>query len=182
VSDLRGPYLRTVTVLDGRMVVTATSLLDTMNEHLREAGGSVELVRQSNGGEYYESPEDNQKTIQAVDTKMRQTQLAHLISVLTTSEKLEWAVGVKEQGNDCYVANDFENAIQKYMDAMVGLDFGSSDEEAALTKERLQIPILNNLAACYIAKGEWRKVVRLCDQSLELEAWNLKALLRRSRG
>lgn len=47
---------------------------------------------------------------------------------------------------------------------------------------KIQIPILNNMCACFIEMKDWNKVIEICHQLLELDCNNIKALIRRANG
>jgi len=162
--------------------VSATYLVDRINTSLQAAGGGSVEIRRCNRetGEIFESMDD-QKALSRMDFQMRAGQLGRLIQVLTPEEKLEWAMARKEEGNNHFTKMETDEAIQRYLDATVGLDFGSTQEHEQKTRELVQIPVLTNLAACYARKREWGKVVQFCDQALELDPYHIKALVRRGR-
>ncbi|GBG31903.1 Peptidyl-prolyl cis-trans isomerase FKBP5 [Hondaea fermentalgiana] len=161
-------------------VLSASFLVKTLNTHLAAAGGgSVELKRcNRETGEILEDENEAEMLSQA-DFQMRAGQLARMLQVLSADEKLEWAVARKEEGNKHFAAMETDRAIQRYLDATVGLDFGNTPEQAGRARELVQLPVLTNLAACYWRKEEWNKVVCFCDQALQVDADYAKALVRR---
>ena len=59
---------------------------------------------------------------------------------------------------------DYAGAQQLYMQSLVGLDFGSGEEEKAEAAAAVQVPVLTNLSACFLNLKQWHKV-RSCQLS-----------------
>mmetsp|Transcript_21405 Transcript_21405/g.34873 ORF Transcript_21405/g.34873 Transcript_21405/m.34873 type:complete len:171 (+) Transcript_21405:358-870(+) len=161
--------------------MTATRLLDTFNRNLEGTGNHVEIRRcNRETGELFET--DNQsEVLSEADYKMRTAQIARMISVLNTKEKLEWAVARKEEGNSFYKMKNFKDATQRYLDALVGLDFGTTELEKENATNLVQLPVLTNLAACYAETKQWKKVVLFCDQAIQINDESVRAHLRKAK-
>jgi stress-induced-phosphoprotein 1 len=78
---------------------------------------------------------------------------------------------LKTEGNDLFKAARFEEAIEKYTEAL---------EACADKTSELALTILNNRAACYKQVGNHSGVVMDCSMVLEHQPKNEKALLRRA--
>lgn len=159
---------------------TMRGMMDTFNRHLAPSGGSVQLQRKDKRtGDTYLA--DSEAHLDQADFELRMARTAKMLSALGPSDKLLWAVGRKNDGNGCYTRRDFKGAQQCYLDALVGLDFGESEEEKAKAVHAVQIPVLCNLAACYVHERLWKKVVTLCEEALKLDPRCAKALARRGQ-
>lgn len=177
-------------------LLTATRLVERLNSHLNSGdggsgmAGSVEIRRcnrktgeilDDDEGEESERKDGCSGTMTQADHEMRMGQLARYLSVLTPEEKLEWALQRKTEGNELFAAGDAAAAVLRYLDATVGLDFGSTPEQSAAAKSLIQVPVLTNLAACYVSLRQWDKVVRLCNEAIDVDAECSKAHLRKAR-
>ncbi|EDQ92029.1 uncharacterized protein MONBRDRAFT_22781 [Monosiga brevicollis MX1] len=95
----------------------------------------------------------------------------------------------RAKGNEAYSAGDFVAAVSCYNRAMVALNISAENPELpaepALRHECLLC--FNNLAICYmkvpkepcVLLNEYRKAMAKCDQALELDGRNVKALTRK---
>merc|ERR1711969_436139 len=84
------------------------------------------------------------------------------------SEKLAWALERKADGNRLFAQGQYDEAVKSYLDSLMGLDFGDSEADAATTRRRHQVPILTNLAACYLHQEAWAKAAKLCTEAISL--------------
>lgn len=119
---------------------------------------------------------------------------------LSMNSKLDNANIYKQEGNDLYKQKVYKLAISKYHRAllyikgiesskqtvakMFGGDTSSSDEMPDAVKFEvisLKINIYNNLSACLLNCDEpnYGKVVSYCDQVIELDPSNIKAIYRK---
>jgi len=88
---------------------------------------------------------------------------------------LDAATALKQEGNSMHVQSNYTAAVEKYAEAREGLANMTKSKEARV----LIRSCLLNEASCYIKMKEFAKVVDLCDQVLEHETLNFKALYRR---
>ncbi|OMJ92794.1 hypothetical protein SteCoe_4433 [Stentor coeruleus] len=93
----------------------------------------------------------------------------------------------KEQGNMFWKKPDIENAIKEYSKALLCLNhifkenLVSSEKETMKLVKEIQIPCLLNLAACHLKAGEkYEKAIIHCNDVLNIEPDNTKALYRRA--
>eukprot|EP00960_Hanusia_phi_P072406 767778-Hanusia_phi.AAC.12 len=88
---------------------------------------------------------------------------------------LDAATALKQEGNAMHVRSDYQGAVLKYAEARESLGNLTKSREARVV---IRSCLLNE-ASCYIKMKEFAKVVELCDQVLEHENLNFKALYRR---
>jgi tetratricopeptide (TPR) repeat protein len=172
-------------LLDRDGTLNASRLVGSLNRHLAaHTGGEVEVrrcVRET--GELLPMDEsDRGRALSDADFAMRQGQLARLLSLLSPREKVEWAAARRAEGNEHYHAGRTEEAVQHYLDCLLAMDLGEdSAESRRLARDAIQLPVLCNLAACYLGKGQLLRAKRLCDEALALDEGCLKARLRRAK-
>jgi tetratricopeptide (TPR) repeat protein len=75
----------------------------------------------------------------------------------------------KEEGNELYKNGKFPEAIEVYTRA---LELASTNDE--------KITLLNNRAACKFQDRDFKQCVADCNEVLQLDDKNVKALLRRA--
>lgn len=116
-----------------------------------------------------------------LDRRVRFAAAADAAAKLPREERIQWALERKAEGNAQFRSGSYVAAMDAYVQALTGLDFGSTDEERREVQETLQLPVLGNLAACKIALRDFATAVDLCDKALEVDANNVRALQRRCR-
>jgi tetratricopeptide (TPR) repeat protein len=87
------------------------------------------------------------------------------------------------QGNDFYKEKQYGQALDKYLEALYGLNF--QDQTIEMDKKvnfDLKVPLLNNMAICLLQVNEYKKVISMTDQVLIIDPENFKALARRTSG
>jgi tetratricopeptide (TPR) repeat protein len=102
--------------------------------------------------------------------------------VARVDELIKIAAIIKDRGNVLYKDKNLEEAIKKYRKAVryiESADFPSAAEYKQL--DGAKIPILTNLAACYLALKRYVEVCSVCSSVLELDSSNVKALSRRGQ-
>jgi hypothetical protein len=68
------------------------------------------------------------------------------------------------------------------MDALLGLDLSNEGSKCHNDMiDLLQVPVLCNLAACFLQTQEYQRVVRLCSEALVVRPSCAKARLRRAQ-
>jgi hypothetical protein len=95
------------------------------------------------------------------------------------SEKLAWCREKREEGNNLYKKKMLTQALDCYVISLTGLDFGNTEEEKKEAVLQVQVPVLCNMAACWILMKDWGKAEEICTQALTLDPLNHKALARR---
>ncbi|XP_071721529.1 peptidyl-prolyl cis-trans isomerase FKBP62-like [Rutidosis leptorrhynchoides] len=109
-----------------------------------------------------------------------------LLSWLNTSEKIETAGKMKEEGNAYFKASKYLEAANCYEKAakLIEHDTNFSEEEKKQTKA-LKVACYMNDALCKLKLSElnddYTKVPKLCSKVLEIESTNVKALYRRAK-
>ena len=158
--------------------MAVSGILKSMNDSMSSAGGSVKLQRKGPDGIMLDS---TQAELNLLDSKAQIKSAARVLTTLSPAQKLAWATAKKDEGNVRYKAEDHDGAIELYLQALAGLDFGTEPETRHRAVHGLQLPILCNLAACMLAKQEWCRAMQLCDEALAIEPRSIKAALRRAR-
>mmetsp|Transcript_10796 Transcript_10796/g.37615 ORF Transcript_10796/g.37615 Transcript_10796/m.37615 type:complete len:308 (-) Transcript_10796:32-955(-) len=154
-------------------------LLDKMNASMRATGASVHLKKKVAEGVYVDAKEDDDTS--NVDLQVKLAAATNAVKGKSHAERLAFAVARKEAANALYREGAYVRAGDTYLEALVGLDFGDSEEEKREAVQTVQIPVLCNLAACKLAMGEAPAVVVLCDKAIEVDPTCVKAWLRRCR-
>eukprot|EP01118_Nematostelium_gracile_P009378 TRINITY_DN3152_c0_g1_i1.p1 TRINITY_DN3152_c0_g1~~TRINITY_DN3152_c0_g1_i1.p1 ORF type:complete len:207 (+),score=76.77 TRINITY_DN3152_c0_g1_i1:117-737(+) len=97
-------------------------------------------------------------------------------------QKLETAAKEKEKGNQFFAAQDNSNALYHYNCAMmyVKVLIGATPEETKKA-EAIKVAVLNNMATVHLKLNRFTKCVSCCDQVLQIESNNIKALFRRGK-
>eukprot|EP00929_Paragymnodinium_shiwhaense_P120625 TRINITY_DN92613_c0_g1_i1.p1 TRINITY_DN92613_c0_g1~~TRINITY_DN92613_c0_g1_i1.p1 ORF type:complete len:333 (+),score=96.93 TRINITY_DN92613_c0_g1_i1:251-1249(+) len=104
---------------------------------------------------------------------------AEHVKELSRPEKLSWALEMKDQANELFYKNLFEEASKLYNDCLVALDLDGTEEERQEVQEKLQLPICTNLAACMIEMGHYYRCIEICNIALSVDDSHPKALYRR---
>jgi len=101
---------------------------------------------------------------------------------MESDEKLEIANKRKEEGNVFFKEQNFRRAIKKYERALhfVDSDYKATDDEKVQFKQTKLVLYLN-IAACKLQTKDYLKVIENCNKALEIDAKNIKALLRRGK-
>ena len=90
------------------------------------------------------------------------------MSKLTYHEKKKWILARKEDGNQLYRNGKHEEAISKYMEAVMGVAIGDTANEKRDAILTLQVPLLSNLAACMMIRGQYGRSRSLLDEAVDL--------------
>ena len=99
-----------------------------MNEILANVGGSVEIKRKNKNG-VVESIEDQEGSLKVADFRLKARATQHSMSKLSYAEKKSWIVARKDDGNKLYRSGKHEKAIEKYMEAVMGVAIGDSPSD-----------------------------------------------------
>eukprot|EP00388_Colpodella_angusta_P010888 GDKJ01028153.1.p1 GENE.GDKJ01028153.1~~GDKJ01028153.1.p1 ORF type:complete len:313 (+),score=76.27 GDKJ01028153.1:109-939(+) len=113
-----------------------------------------------------------------VDAKARFKKNLEEIKGFSRFEKKQWALKKKELGTIAYKQKNIPEAINLYNDGMLGLVFSDNESENLDMRRDVQLPLLNNLAACFIELKVWSRAAELCNISLKIDPAGLKPLFR----
>lgn len=70
-------------------------------------------------------------------------------------ERYDWICTIKDEGNQLYKKGSLDQAIDTYLKALCGLDFGEqSKKQEECVNVELKAPILNNVAMCLMKQGK----------------------------
>ena len=151
------PALPDVNIID--------TLQQKMNKTVSASGGEVFLRRRDmDTGELLPGEVDKQH----LEYQCRFSRTVEMLKTCSYSEKLTWALERKAEGNRLFALGRYDDAVKSYLDSLMGLDFGDSETDAATTRRRHQVPILTNLAACYLHQEAWAKAAKLCTEAISL--------------
>ncbi|XP_049847788.1 tetratricopeptide repeat protein 1-like [Schistocerca gregaria] len=91
-----------------------------------------------------------------------------------SAEELERRTGLAEEykqaGNEFYTNKNYENAIQKYTEAL----------EVAPKMSTIRSVILSNRAACHVVLADWDSVIKDTTAAIKIDPNHLKSLARRA--
>lgn len=91
---------------------------------------------------------------------------------------------VKNIGNNFFKAQNWQLAIEKYSKALRYLETCSStlnDDSAKKKLEPTALSCILNTAACKLKLKLWQEAIECCDEALDLNQTNTKALFRRAQ-
>lgn len=122
-------------------------------------------VQDGSGDVHPEFPEDSDIDLKDVD------------KVLSVAED------VKNIGNSLFKNQDWKGAINKYNKALRYLEVSGEqlEEDAQLKLEPTALSLFLNSAACKLKMQQWQEALDSCNEALELDQANTKALFRRAQ-
>lgn len=110
------------------------------------------------------------------------------------TEVADVAEKIKTIGNEQFKLGKYELAQQKYLKALRYLEHGdsdsisssdseddASDEEKSNRHKSVALPCYLNSAACYLKLKNYDEALHSCNEALDLEENNVKALFRRGQ-
>ena len=195
---------------------TWSRMVNTINKSMGDVG-EVQVKKQGTDGAYYPVTETD---VAAVDLQMKVAQIARGIKDWSPERKLQFSreasgrvryrssrprlseraraapslplTQMRDAGNEQFRAEHYAEAMDVYVQAMVGLDehfFAEpgADGAPATTvmapgpRDAFALPILTNLAACALELRDWKRCLLFCDHALQLEPGSYRALCRRGR-
>uniref|UniRef100_A0A3Q1HP54 Peptidyl-prolyl cis-trans isomerase D n=1 Tax=Anabas testudineus TaxID=64144 RepID=A0A3Q1HP54_ANATE len=96
---------------------------------------------------------------------------------------LSVAEDVKNTGNNLFKNQDWKAAVNKYSKALRYLEVSGDqvEEDAQKKLEPIALSCFLNTAACKLKMQLWQDALDSCDEALELDTGNTKALFRRAQ-
>uniref|UniRef100_A0A8C1IV06 peptidylprolyl isomerase n=1 Tax=Cyprinus carpio TaxID=7962 RepID=A0A8C1IV06_CYPCA len=152
--------------LDGKHVVFGQPcIIAECGEH--KAGDDWSIAPNDGSGDTYpDFPEDSDMDFKDAN------------KVLSVAED------VKNIGNNFFKPQNWQSAIKKYSKAFRYLEICSNtlDDDSAQKKlEPTALSCILNTAACKLKLKLWQEAIESCDEALELNQTNTKALFRRAQ-
>lgn len=147
------------------------NMMGIINKHMKPMGGSVELKRQMEDGSLVGS-DDGENELKELELQEAVKHAAEALHGKTRHEKLEWSKTMREKGNELYRNHKYLKACDVYVISLSGLDFGSTDEERSEAISTIQMPVLSNMAACWMVLTDWNRVITICTQAVNLADGN----------
>ncbi|XP_059201878.1 peptidyl-prolyl cis-trans isomerase D [Centropristis striata] len=105
------------------------------------------------------------------------------IDLKDVDKVLSVAEDVKNIGNSLFKNQDWKAAVNKYGKALRYLEVSGEllEEEAQLKLEPIALSCFLNTAACNLKMQLWQEALDSCNEALELDQANTKALFRRAQ-
>ena len=133
------------------------NVLSNMNNILKPVGAEVQMKRKNE--RTGEAEECNQEeAVKITNFRIQAAAAQHAMKELTYVERREWLIEKKEEGNQYFHDKNYERACEMYMQAISGLTTGDTEDEKKDAIKHIQVPLVNNLAACYMALEKFDKV------------------------
>ena len=85
---------------------------------------------------------------------------------------------MKQAGTDAFKAKDYDGAVAQYTKA-VDYAGGEDGEPVPDATKALFVSCWSNIAMCHVKQQDWADAIKACNQVLEHDDSNLKALYRR---
>lgn len=151
-----------------------------MTSHLEE-------LAQDSNFEVHRFDKNNQRTLgrvsteemkAEVDSKARMQKNLDEIKNLSRQERKAWSLKKKEQGTILYTAKKFSEAVGVYHDGLIGLVLSDNEAHNIDMRREVQLPLLYNIAACFIEMNIWLRVIELSEVALRIDSVALKPLFR----
>jgi peptidylprolyl isomerase len=93
---------------------------------------------------------------------------------MSDKEKIEEAMKCKDKGNAAYKAKDFDEAASQYQEGLKFVKDGPGDEAKSLCAS-----LWGNASIVLLKKKDYAEVIKYCTNILDMDAKNVKALVRR---
>ena len=102
-------------------------------------------------------------------------------SVDEATSRLSEADSLRSQGNQLFHNSNYSAALAKYSELCDLLRFRCDHQDITLARRTALEKGLNNLAAALIQLGRWTAAIDACDEVLDMNTGNEKALFRRAK-
>ncbi|XP_046390378.1 AH receptor-interacting protein [Ischnura elegans] len=100
-------------------------------------------------------------------------------------EKVQRVSKLRTEGNDLYNAKKYDEAVEKYSEALGMLEQlmlkEKPGDEEWLALQSMKIPLLLNFSQCKLIQNDYYMVIEHCSSVLKSEPNNVKALFRRGK-
>ncbi|TMW68795.1 hypothetical protein Poli38472_006263 [Pythium oligandrum] len=176
--------MTTTTTVEPTEAYTVSKMLQSINDIMapvlsEEASTKVALKRKLDNGIMLDTSEQE---IALLDLQAKVKHSATQVASLTRREdKAEWVQQRRNMGNEAFRLQNYQEAADRYVEALTGLDFGSTPEERRECEQQSQLPLTCNLAACLLMLEQYEKARRVCDQALQIDARYVRALQQRAK-
>jgi hypothetical protein len=90
--------------------------LQTMINTMAKHGASLELKKKMPDGTYQTASEG---TLRAIGAQARMATTAQGLETMTKKERNEWAIHMKDKGNEYYSNREFDKAITTYAEVRI---------------------------------------------------------------
>eukprot|EP00744_Colponema_vietnamica_P022197 GILI01031854.1.p1 GENE.GILI01031854.1~~GILI01031854.1.p1 ORF type:complete len:267 (-),score=64.43 GILI01031854.1:25-825(-) len=152
---------------------------NALKDMLDENGSNIDIHRVNDNQTYEKSSKEDM--LSQTERTAKMSEVALELKNKSASEKKEWGLRKKDQGNKLYREKKFQEAADIYLQALMSMDVEASAEEKNVYQQEVQIPCLNNIAACMTEMSEWAKCVSICQQALLIDPRSFKSLFRRGQ-
>ena len=156
------------------------NVLNSMNNILAPVGAEVSMKKKNARTGQVEDC-DQGEAVKVTNFRIQAAAAQHAMQGMSYTERRAFLLGHKAKGNALFKERKFDEACKVYMEAVSALTQGNSEEDKVDATTNLHVPLVNNLAACFVELGEWRRAAALSNEVLKLDPRNLKALLRKGR-
>ncbi|PRP75833.1 hypothetical protein PROFUN_15520 [Planoprotostelium fungivorum] len=153
-------------------VLLPTSEVDTFDRD--RATKAIEEEQQD------DSDDDRDEMYRLIMAALEHRSQRNRALVAQENEKLEEANEKRLAANELFREGKCEEALTKYKAAIDLLQFRGSIPHVEGRRKGALIHCLNNIAACYIRLEKMEEAIEVCNQVLNIDIENLKALVRRA--
>jgi tetratricopeptide (TPR) repeat protein len=105
-----------------------------------------------------------------------------LDSIASLEDRVEEAAYLRDIGNACFRAADYERALRRYEESLRCVDYCHvlfHDSSALPSADLATLLSLLNTAACHLKLKNYQETINFCNRALELDQDNAKAYFRR---
>eukprot|EP00735_Rhodelphis_limneticus_P011129 TRINITY_DN4187_c0_g1::TRINITY_DN4187_c0_g1_i1::g.2042::m.2042 TRINITY_DN4187_c0_g1::TRINITY_DN4187_c0_g1_i1::g.2042 ORF type:complete len:266 (+),score=62.74,sp/Q38931/FKB62_ARATH/37.35/5e-25,TPR_11/PF13414.1/3.9e-11,TPR_11/PF13414.1/6.9e-11,TPR_11/PF13414.1/0.0004,TPR_1/PF00515.23/0.89,TPR_1/PF00515.23/0.00012,TPR_1/PF00515.23/8.3e-06,TPR_2/PF07719.12/0.26,TPR_2/PF07719.12/0.0051,TPR_2/PF07719.12/1.4e-05,TPR_12/PF13424.1/0.0086,TPR_12/PF13424.1/1.9e-06,TPR_12/PF13424.1/0.043,TPR_16/PF13432.1/2 len=105
------------------------------------------------------------------------------VGEMSSQEKLEYCVKLKTEGNDHFKTSQFPEAIEKYKQAVIFIDYLMGHEKTFANAETdpIKLQCFLNTAACHYKLEDYKKGIEFCEKALVIDSASVKARFRRGQ-
>ena len=91
-------------------------------------------------------------------------QVANILRNYSFNERYEWVSQRKAKGNRLFGKDKYDEAIDAYLEALLGCGQDSDPENTKKLVTNLKLPSMNNIIVCLTEKGEYNKAVSIATK------------------
>ena len=155
--------------------------MDSFYDILAESGCEIHAVKDTPGGSKKYEKASKEQMVETIDHVNEVGKVQKYLENFSFEERFEWIEKTKAEGNKFFSEKLFGKALDKYLNALYGMNF--PDQTIEMEKKvnfGLKVPLLNNMSICLLKVKEYKKVISMTEQVLIIDPDNFKALLRRA--